>query len=555
MTVKGDIMTTTRPINDAAWTDRARRRVISLVAQAGVAILALAAVAGATPALAARPGTVTVINPGFESALTGWSTIGPVGAAKIETAGHESAHRLTHWLAAAGTVTTSQSLTGIGTGWWTVRASIKSGGPVNSTRLVLTGCGVDESTTLPSTETDDQWLQLAVSANVTTGSCTIALETTGAGAWASLDDVTFTLEQVVHDIRGADLSNLPKNEDNGATYFSADGTPVDAVDAFANAGANLVRLKVWVDPADGYNETAHVVAMAERATAAGMQVLVDFHYSDRWTDPGAQGIPSAWAGMNVAEMTAALYAHTRDVMTALVASGVTPYAAQIGNEINPGMLWPLGQTWDIDPNDDVVGAQWDSLAGFLSAGSRAVTDVSPQTKTLLHLTNINNGIDGLTWWFDEVTARNVPFDLIGLSYYGYWHGTLADLQNAVTVLSARYDRDVIVVETAYPFTLADDPNPAWGNIIAAESQLVTGYPATPEGQAANFRAVQDVVVSAPGGRGLGAVYWEPAWTTVPGAGWDPADPASGNAWENQAMFDFDGVALPALTEFAADAAA
>ena len=329
---------------------------------------------------------------------------------------------------------------------------------------------------------------------------------------------------------------------------------MDAVEAFADAGANLVRLKVWVNPADGYNTTNEVVATAKRVKAAGMKVLVDFHYSDRWTDPGAQGMPAAWVGLSPQAVADAVYAHTFEVLSALKNAGATADSVQVGNEINPGMLWPLGQTWDVNPSDNVTGAQWDNLALFLTAGSRAAKDVSAQTDVILHLTNINNGIGGLTWWFDEVSKRGVPFDTIGLSYYGYWHGSMADLQHAITTLSARYDRDVIVVENSYPFTLADDSVDPWENVIRSQSQLVPGYPATPEGQAANFRAVQDVVASAPGGRGLGVVSWEPAWTAVPGNGWDPADPTTGNAWENQAMFDFDGRALPALQEFAPDPA-
>ncbi len=526
---------------------------------AAVTALALAgALLAAGPATAApaqgRPagvGPASVSNPGFEAGTAGWSVSGPAGAAAVESGGADSAHRLTHYLASDNTVTTSQTVTGLKKGWWTFRASIKSGGPVNSSRLVLTGCGSDGSTVLPSTETDDQWLTLAVSANVA-GKCTLSLTTTGAGAWASMDNVTFSEGRVERTFRGADLSGVPKNEDHGAVYATADGTRVDPVEAFADAGANLVRLKVWVNPADGYNTRQQVVDMAKRAQAQGMKVLVDFHYSDRWTDPGAQSVPAAWKGMSAAAMADAVYAHTKDVMAALKSAGITPYAAQVGNEINPGMLWPLGQTWDVDPADGVDGAQWDNLATFLKAGTRAVKDVSPDTRTVLHLTNINNGIGGLTWWFDEVTKRGVPMDIIGLSYYGYWHGTLADLQNAVATLSQRYGKDVLVVETSYPFTLEDNPNAPWENVIANGSQLVKGYPATPAGQAANFRAVQDVVASAPGGRGLGAVYWEPAWTSVPGNGWDPADPASGNAWENQAVFDFAGHALPALDAFAAD---
>jgi arabinogalactan endo-1,4-beta-galactosidase len=514
------------------------------------AVIALAAGSLLAPAPATAAGTVT--NPGFEAGTTGWSSTGPAGAAKIESGGYQSANRLTHWVAGNQTVTTSQKVTGVPEGWQTLRASIKSGGPAGSSKLVLDGCGTDGSTVLPSTETDDKWLSLAVSAYVSGSDCTLQLATTGAGAWASMDNVTFTGGRIERTIRGADLSGVPKNEDHGATYAAADGVAVDTVEAFSGAGANLVRLKVWVDPADGYNNTAHVVSMAQRAKKAGMQVLVDFHYSDRWTDPGAQGMPAGWKGLTPAKLADAVYEHTRDVMSALKVAGVTPYAAQIGNEINPGMMWPYGQTWDVNPNDSVIGAQWDNLAAFLSAGSRAVSEVSPDTKRILHLTNINNGISGLTWWFDEVRARSVSFDVIGLSYYGYWHGTLGDLQNAVSTLSARYNKDVLVVETAYPFTLADNPDSPYENVIESSTSLVKGYPATPAGQAANFRAVQDVVASAPGGRGIGTIYWEPAWTSVAGAGWDPEDPASGNAWENQALFDHSNRALPGMAAFHAD---
>ncbi|WLQ05894.1 glycosyl hydrolase 53 family protein [Arthrobacter oryzae] len=108
----------------------------------------------------------------------------------------------------------------------------------------------------------------------------------------------------------------------------------------------------------------------------------------------------------------------------------------------------------------------------------------------------------------------MPFHIIGLSYYGYWHGTLANLQGAVTTLSSRFNKGAIVVETSCSFTLADNPNAHWVNVITSTTQLVKNCPATPAGQAANFRAVQDVVASAPGGRGLGAVYWEPGWRSV-----------------------------------------
>lgn len=528
-------------------------------ARAGAVALATALAATGlmtAPATAASPG---LVNGGFESGLDGWtvtSTSGAQAAAKVETPGRDaSAGRLTHWAAADYDVTTQQQVGGLTTGWWTASAWVKSGGALDATTLGLLDCAAaDVTTTTPITEQDDSWVRLAVSAWVDDGTCTVAVTTDGAGgAWANVDDVELAPGRITRGVRGGDLSGLAKNEAYGATYADADGTPGDAVEILADAGMNLGRLKVWVDPADGWNEKADVVASAKRITDAGLELLVDFHYSDRWTDPGAQGVPAAWKDFTPEQLAVAVHDHTRDVLDALAAEGITADYVQVGNEINPGMLWPWGQTWDVDTSDGVTGAQWDNLASFLTAGATAVREVSDETQVILHLTNINNGIGGLTWWFDEVTARSVPFDLVGLSYYGYWHGSLADLQEAVTTLSDRYDRDVLVVETAYPFTLEDD-SPAWENVIDLPTELVAGYPATPQGQAAALRAVQDAVASAPGGRGIGTVYWEPAWTAVEGNGWDPADPSSGNAWENQALFDLDGRLLPAATELAPDPA-
>ncbi len=491
-------------------------------------------------------------NPGFEQGLDGWKVTGDAGAAKIESGGR-TGDRLTHWSAADYRVTTRQSVELPSSGWWTVSAWAKSGGSLNGSTLSVTGCGRTVSTVVAQTEQDDAWVRSAVSVYVSgRARCTIDLTTGGpGGTWASFDDLAVGRGRVARSIRGGDLSGLAKNEAFGATYADADGRSGDAVRILARSGMNLGRLKIWVDPADGYNDKAYVVATGKRIKAAGMKLLVDFHYSDRWTDPGAQGVPQAWRGMSPAQLSDAVYAHTRDVLAALKAAGATADYVQIGNEINPGMLWPWGQTWDVDPSDGVDGAQWDNLAAFLKSGARAAKEISPSTKVLLHLTNINNGIGSLTWWFDEVIARQVPFDLIGLSYYGYWHGGLADLQEAVSTLSSRYDRDVLIVETAYPFTLSDD-TPTFENIIRQPDQLAPGYPATPAGQSAAFRAVQNAVASADGGRGIGTVYWEPTWTSVPGAGWDPEDPTSGNAWENQALFNFSGTLLPAARNLAPD---
>ncbi|QNE22704.1 arabinogalactan endo-1,4-beta-galactosidase [Kribbella qitaiheensis] len=490
-------------------------------------------------------------NGDFEAGLSGWQVTGTRTAAKTETG--DTGAQLAHRSADRFAVSTSQNVVGLSRGWWTFAAYVRTGGLIGATTISLQGCGSDRYAVAPVTAQDQAWVRVAVSALVTSSRCTVRLTTKGGpGDWATFNRLTLSPGRVTRAIRGADLSSLAKNEDFGAVYRTADGRRGDAVRILADAGANLGRLKVWVDPADGYNTTSQVVATARRIKKAHQKLLVDFHYSDRWTDPGSQTMPAAWQGLTAPQVATKVYEHTHQVLTALKAAGITADYVQIGNEINPGMLWPLGQTWDVNPDDEVVGAQWDNLASFLKAGQRAVKAVDPRTQILLHLTNINNGVDSLTWWFDNVVSRGVPFDVIGLSYYGYWHGSLADLQAAISTLSARYDRDVLVVETAYPFTLADDADAPYPNIIDLDSELVPGYPATPQGQAAAFRSVQDAVAAAPGGRGIGTVYWEPAWTAAAGNGWDPADPTSGNAWENQALFDFHDRLLPAAHDFAPD---
>jgi arabinogalactan endo-1,4-beta-galactosidase len=150
------------------------------------------------------------------------------------------------------------------------------------------------------------------------------------------------------------------------------------------------------------------------------------------------------------------------------------------------------------------------------------------------------------WWFGNITRREVPFDVIGISYYPYWHGSLGELQYNLNDISARYDKDVIVVETAYAFTDRDDDN--FPN-IATQELMNPHYPFTPEGQRSMLRDVMAIVRAVDNGRGLGVFYWDATWTAVEGNGWDNTNPAEGNAWENQALFDFDGKVLPALAEY------
>ncbi|MFJ2088888.1 arabinogalactan endo-beta-1,4-galactanase [Streptomyces sp. NPDC087901] len=334
------------------------------------------------------------------------------------------------------------------------------------------------------------------------------------------------------EIRGLDISSLPKNEDLGAVYRRADGRRADLVDILADAGITHARLKVWVNPADGYNNKARILPLARRLKRAGIAIWADFHYSDTWADPAHQPKPAAWTGLDAAGLTRAVYEHTADVLGALKRQGTPADLVQIGNEINGGMLWPEGD-WE----------HWDNLAAFLKAGLRAAKDTTPRIRTILHLAN--GGDNGLyRWWFDNAVSRGVDFDIIGLSYYPFWHGPLEGAAANMADITARYGKPCLIAETGYPFTL--DSEDATNDIMNSPAQLTDGYPATPEGQAAWMRAVADLAAAVPGKQGLGYCYWEGAWTYRAGSGWNEQDPASGNAWENLALFGFDDRELPAL---------
>jgi arabinogalactan endo-1,4-beta-galactosidase len=274
--------------------------------------------------------------------------------------------------------------------------------------------------------------------------------------------------------------------------------------------------------------------MAIRLKALGIKLLVDFHYSDDWADPGKQNKPAAWKDLDFEQLKMAVYEHTFDVCNSLAMQGTPPEMVQLGNEINSGMLWPDG-----DYN------HFDNLAALLKAGYQAIKDCSSSTRVMLHISN--GGDNNLArWWFDNIIRRGVPFDVIGISYYPFWHGSLAALQNNLDDISSRYNKDVIVVETAYPFTAQQGDKLS---NIASLGMAIPYYPFTPEGQCDMLRDVISIVRAVNNGRGLGVFYWDATWTVVDGNGWDSTSPKSGNAWENQALFDYSDRALPALKEF------
>jgi beta-galactosidase len=243
---------------------------------------------------------------------------------------------------------------------------------------------------------------------------------------------------------GADISFLPQLEDRGIK-FSDNGVEKDAIQILKDHGFNYVRLRIFNDPArdsgyspkKGFCDLANTKKMAKRVKDAGMKILLDFHYSDYWADPGKQYKPKAWRSLSFEDLKKAMYDYTRQVMQELKDQGTTPDMVQIGNEINHGIIWPEGSVSNLD-----------SLAQLLNAGTAAVKAVDPSVIMMLHVA-LGGQNDESVFFIDNMIARGVPFDVIGESYYPKWHGTLDDLRDNLNDLVARYDKDVIVVEYSH----------------------------------------------------------------------------------------------------------
>lgn len=468
-----------------------------------------------------------VINPGFESGQSGWKSNG-----NVQADGHSGSSCLTH---DSGKQETSQTLKGFPNGWYTLKAWVRSSGKQNEAYISLKDCGGEPArASVPISRND--WLQIVVSAQVTNQQCTISLYSNVEGEeWVSFDDIEFVAGRAALSIRGADISSLKKSEDMGGVYADENDHQDDALKILHDHNMNYARIRVWVNSPDGYHGKTQLLEMAKRLKDLNIKLLVDFHYADSWADPGKQPKPKAWGNLDFGSLKKALHEHTYDICSNLKKQGTPPDMVQIGNEISNGMLWPDGK------ND----RDFDNLAALVKEGCRAVKGCCPEALIMLHVDNGGNN-KLFRWWFDNILQQGVSFDLIGTSYYPYWHGTLFDLQVNLNDIAERYEKGIVVVETAYAFT--PDDNDHCENIIRSQEQ--PGYPFTTEGQAKILADIMSVIRAVPNGHGLGVMWWDATWTAVPGNGWDPFDPSAGNNWENQALFDYQNRALPAMKLFA-----
>jgi arabinogalactan endo-1,4-beta-galactosidase len=313
---------------------------------------------------------------------------------------------------------------------------------------------------------------------------------------------------------GADISFLPHAEKSGVV-FKENGEPKPGMQILKDHGYNWVRLRLFHSPDRLPNNLQYTIAAAQAAKRLGFKVLLNFHYSDTWADPQKQFVPKAWADLSKDELVEQVFRYTRDTIEAFRGSDAMPEMIQIGNEVIGGMLWPQGR----------LPKNWNAFAELFNAGVRGVRAGQGQGPPPLLMMHIDRGGDlkGTRWFFDNCRKHEIEFDVIGQSYYPWWHGSLEDLRENMAFMAREYDKDIYLVEVAYnwkPAEYRDQDGP---------------FPETPAGQQKFLEQVDQIVRETPGRRGKGIFWWEPA--VVPGG------------ISSRGMFDDDGNALPVITVF------
>lgn len=302
---------------------------------------------------------------------------------------------------------------------------------------------------------------------------------TGCVGKTANDDTTIT--KVSDFSKGADVSWLPEMEKSGFKFYNSEGNEDDCLQILKDNGINTIRLRTWVNPSDdalnGHCSSAETVKMAVRAKNMGFRIMIDFHYSDSWCDPGKQVKPALWQNHSFTELQKDVYSYTYQVMSDLKSAGVSPEWVQIGNEINPGMMLPEGSSDNME-----------NLSKLINSGYSAVKEINPNCKVIIHLANgTDNGL--FRWFFDGLKQYSVKYDVIGMSYYPYWDKknykeNIMELSTNMNDMVARYGKEIMIVETGGEDTKVEE----------------------------NYNMIKEVIKKVkeiPDEKGIGVIYWEP----------------------------------------------
>jgi arabinogalactan endo-1,4-beta-galactosidase len=354
---------------------------------------------------------------------------------------------------------------------------------------------------------------------------------------------------------GSDLSFTPQELAAGAV-FTDNGVPGNPASITAQNGAGWARLRLWVNPPAGYNNLASDLAFAKTIQAAGLKLYLDIHYSDFWADPGKQCIPAGWP-TTLAGLTAKMQSYTQQVISAFAAQGTPVDMVSIGNEITNGMLWSQSEETDwssfgctgpgvggLTWTSNTTATGWGSLAQLLKAGIAGAQAGNPPGHQLLIAihTDLGGNNAKAQAFYSNLEAQGVPFNVIALSYYPIYQGSLSDLRSNVDELATQFGKPIVIAETEYSWTLANGD--ALGNDTWQTSQLIDGYPASPGGQLSMLNDELSILAAVPHGLGAGMFYWEPEW--IPGVSWAPDSSPPGTPDDNETLFNFQGAALPSI---------
>lgn len=357
------------------------------------------------------------------------------------------------------------------------------------------------------------------------------------------EKVTIQTQPYVYDwkefVMGADLSYVNEIEDAGGVY-QMNEKQIDPFVIMKSIGVNTVRVRLWHTPAwkrplnNGrmYSDLYDVEKTMRRAKENKMAVCLDLHYSDTWADPAHQPTPAAWANLSFDVLKDSVYQYTLAVLNYYKSKNLVPEMIQIGNETNSGMLWPVGHTASVNG--------WSAFAGLLNSGIKAVKDFSAtstvQPQIIIHVAQLQNA----DYWLKQLTANDVNgYDVIGLSHYYKWstYSTLERVGAKIDSIQNMYQKKVMIVETAFPFTKANADS--YQNILGLDTKVEDKYDATEQGQQQYLR---DLTKQLRKHKGSGIMYWEPAWITSPMKDqW-----GTGSAWENAAWFDYKGNLLKGI---------
>ncbi len=573
--------------------------------QASLLLLIVAIVLGTWPvgmhASAAADGSISLANAGFESDFwsdqswkvdsSDWSQTDSSRYAYADDSfitAAEGSHAFKYWIkdsaASRQEITVSQSVYSLPAGSYELTLQAMGGAGSEAAQVQVfadTSQGTETATT-----GYNNWgtLKLQFVLKEPATNVTIGAHIRGnAKAWGYLDDVQ--LKQLSSDtsqpvaanifvkkidglssdfIKGVDVSSILSLEQSGVKFYDEQGNIQDIFTTLHEAGVNYVRVRVWNDPytaagkgyGGGDNDLDKAIAIGKRATANGMKLLVDFHYSDFWADPAKQHTPKAWANLSFADKEQAVYDFTKNSLQQIVDAGVNVGMVQVGNETNQ---YFIGEK------------DWTNISKLFNKGSQAIRAVDPKILVALHFTNPESA-GRYAFYAKSLADNGVDYDVFATSYYPFWHGTLANLTSVLKQVADTYGKKVMVAETSYTYTATDGDGHE--NTAPRSTGQTLDYPISVQGQATSVRNVMQAVADV-GTAGLGVFYWEPAWLPVGpaseldnnkklweqyGSGWassyageyDPDDAGKwygGSAVDNQALFDFGGHPLASLNVF------